>query len=150
VHHKIPFRAFPSYKEANRLDNLTTLCRNCHRRAETVVRVRSGLSGLAFTLGHLAPLFLMCDVRDLGVHADPGSPLAEGQPAVVVYDQIPAGIGFSERLFELHDELMLRAYELVSACECTDGCPSCVGPGGEAGQGSKPETLAILGRLAGE
>jgi DEAD/DEAH box helicase domain-containing protein len=147
VHHKTPFRSFPTYTEANQLDNLITLCPTCHRSAEAVVRMRSGLSGLAFTLGHLAPLFLMCDSRDLGVHSDPQSPLAEGQPAVVIYDQAPAGIGFSERLFDLHDELILRAYELVAACECADGCPSCVGPGGEAGQGSKRETLAILNFL---
>ncbi len=144
VHHKTPFRSFASYLEANQLDNLITLCPTCHHRAETAVRVRSGLAGLGFALGHLAPLFLMCDSRDLGVHSDPQSALAEGKPVVVIYDQIPAGIGFSQRLFELHDELMARAYELVAACECADGCPSCVGPGGEFGSGSKRETLAIL------
>ena len=147
VHHKIPFRAFDSYEEANRLENLITLCPNCHRRAESVVRMRSGLSGLAYTLSHLAPLFLMCDSRDLGVHADPQAQFADGQPAVALYENIPAGLGFSQRLFELHDELMLRAYELVAECECTDGCPSCVGPGGELGVGSKKETLALLKSL---
>jgi DEAD/DEAH box helicase domain-containing protein len=150
VHHKTPFRAFRSdggqidYQAANRLENLVTLCPACHRRAETAVRVRSGLAGLAFTLRHLAPLFLMCDTRDLGVHSDPQSPLANGQPTVVLFDQVPAGIGFSQRLFELHDELMRRAHELVSTCDCSDGCPSCVGPGGENGAGGKSETLAIL------
>jgi len=148
VHHKIPFRAFASYRQANQLSNLVTLCPRCHRRAELAVRVRSGLAGLAFALGHLAPLFLMCDARDVGVHCDPQSPLADSQPAVVIYDQVPAGIGFSERLFELHDELMVRAYELVAACECADGCPSCVGPAGEDGLGGKRETLAILEALA--
>ena len=108
------------------------------------MRVRSGLAGLAFTLRHLAPLFLMCDTRDLGVHSDPQSPLANGQPTVVLFDQVPAGIGFSQRLFELHDELMRRAYELVATCDCSDGCPSCVGPGGENGAGGKRETLAIF------
>ncbi len=150
VHHKTPFRAFASAAEANRLENLITLCPPCHRRAETVVKVRTGLSGLAYTLGHLAPLFLMCDTADLGVHSDPASPITEGAPTVVVYDQIPAGIGFSERLFELHDELMLRAWELVAACECADGCPSCVGPGGEQGEGGKAETLAMLAALKAE
>jgi DEAD/DEAH box helicase domain-containing protein len=144
VHHKTPFRAFASYRQANQLSNLATLCPRCHHRVELAVRMRSGLAGLSFALGHLAPLFLMCDARDVGVHSDPKSPLAEGQPAVVIYDQVPAGIGFSERLFELHDELMARAYELVAACECTDGCPSCVGPAGEGGVGGKRETLAIL------
>ena len=148
VHHKIPFRAFDNFLDANRLENLITLCPACHRRAEAVVRVRSGLSGLAFALEHIAPLFLMCDPNDLGIHADPASPLADGGPVVVLYEQAPAGVGFSERLYELHDEIVLRTWELVQACECADGCPSCVGPGGEQGAGSKQETLAILKLLA--
>lgn len=144
VHHKIPFRFFSSPEQANRLENLATLCPTCHRRAETAVRVRSGLAGVSFILGHLAPLFVMCDTSDLGVHADPQSPLSDGQPAVIIYDRVPAGIGLSQRLFELHGELMLRAYELVSACKCSDGCPACVGPGGENGLGGKQEAKAIL------
>jgi DEAD/DEAH box helicase domain-containing protein len=147
VHHRIPFRAFESYHDANQLTNLTTLCSRCHHRAEVNVRLRSGLSGLAFVLGHLAPLFLMCDARDVGVHADPRSPLADGRPAIVVYDGVPAGIGFSERLYELHGQLMERAHELVTACPCLDGCPSCVGPGGENGIGGKTETLGLLDKL---
>ena len=144
VHHRIPFRAYNHYEEANRLGNLVTLCPACHRRAEAVVRMRSGLSGLAFTLGHLAPLFLMCASHDLGIHADPAAKFAEGRPAVVIYDHVPAGIGLSERLFDLHSEIMQRAYQLVSECSCADGCPSCVGPGGEQGVGARQETLALL------
>jgi DEAD/DEAH box helicase domain-containing protein len=153
VHHKVPFRTFRSldgrdaYLQANQLANLVTLCPACHRRVETAVRVRSGLAGLGFVLGHLAPFFLMCDWRDLGVHSDPQSPLADGKPVVVIYDQVPAGIGLSQRLFEIHSELMSRALELVQACPCADGCPSCVGPGGENGMGGKPETLALLEAL---
>jgi DEAD/DEAH box helicase domain-containing protein len=147
VHHKVPFRLFTSYLEANQLENLVTLCHACHRRVETAVRVRSGLAGLGYVLGQLAPLFLMCDVRDLGVHTDPQSPLAAGQPTVVVYDQVPAGIGLSQRLYEIHSDLAQRAAELVASCACTDGCPSCVGPGGENGLGGKAETLAILSAL---
>jgi len=147
VHHKTPFRSFASPEQANRLENLTTLCPTCHKRAESAVRIRSGLAGLSFLLVNLAPLFLMCDPRDLGVHADPQSPLAEGKPAVALYDQVPAGIGFSARLFEVHNELLQRAFEVVSTCPCTDGCPSCVGPGGEGGSGGKKETRAILAAL---
>lgn len=146
VHHKIPFRAFKSKEEANRLENLTTLCQNCHHKVEQNVRMRSGLAGLGFALGNLAPLFLMCDNRDLGTHIDPTGTV-HGLPSVVVYDLAPAGIGFSQKLFEIHDELIQRAYELVTQCECEDGCPSCVGPGGENGAGGKNETLAILKRL---
>jgi DEAD/DEAH box helicase domain-containing protein len=82
------------------------------------------------------------------VHADPASPLAGGGPAIVLYDQIPAGIGLSQRLFELHADLVARARELVSRCECFEGCPSCVGPAGENGMGGKTEALALLSELA--
>jgi len=150
VHHKIPFRAFASREEANRLENLITLCSSCHKKAEENVRIRSGLAGLAYVLGNLAPLFLMCDVSDLGTHIEPLENQTFGGPSVVLYDSIPAGIGFSEKLFELHNELIARALELVSACPCADGCPSCVGPGGENGYGGKQEALAILKALREE
>ncbi|PWB50916.1 MAG: ATP-dependent helicase [Anaerolineales bacterium] len=148
IHHKVPFRMFDTAEQANQLANLITVCNSCHRKIETAVRVRSGLAGLAFTLGNLAPLFLMCDIGDLGIHSDPQSSLAEGKPAVILYDKIPGGIGLSERLYEIHAELMLRGCELVEACACEDGCPSCVGPGGEVGYGGKREALALLKVLA--
>ena len=153
VHHKVPFRAFrapngsPDPVQANRLDNLITLCPSCHHKAEQNVRMRSGLSGLAYVLGNLAPLFLMCDAGDLGTHVEPVENQNFGQPTIVLYDAIPAGIGFSEKLFEMHDELMARALELVHECPCADGCPSCVGPGGENGYGGKQEALEILKEL---
>ncbi len=150
VHHRVPFKAFDSHLDANRLENLITVCPACHRRVESAVRMRSGLSGLAYFFGHLAPLLLMCDTRDLGVHADPKSNLAvaneinNGYPVVVLYEMIPAGIGFSQHLFEVHEKLITNARLLIQGCECQDGCPSCVGPGGEDGSGGKAETLAII------
>jgi DEAD/DEAH box helicase domain-containing protein len=147
VHHKNPFRTFPSAVEANRLQNLATLCPSCHHKVEQNVRVRSGLAGLAYVLGNLAPLFLMCDSGDLGTHIESVPSANFSSPAVVLYDLVPAGIGFSQRLFEINEELLQRARELVQRCECLDGCPSCVGPGGENGYGGKDATLAILQEL---
>jgi DEAD/DEAH box helicase domain-containing protein len=164
VHHKIPFRAFfwtakspdlvqsqetlnSIYGRAHQMENLVTLCKTCHRKAEQNIRIKSGLAGLGFVLGNLAPLFLMCDPRDLGTHTDPAWSFTNGLPSVILYDLIPAGIGFSQKLFELHSELIQRARELVSDCPCEDGCPSCVGPGGENGIGGKFETLEILKEL---
>jgi DEAD/DEAH box helicase domain-containing protein len=148
VHHKVPFRQFHSLAEANRMDNLVTLCPACHHKAEAALRMKSGLAGLTTVLGQLAPLFLMCDARDLGEYTDAGSTIF-GNPSVVLFDQVPAGIGFSQKLFEIHSELLRRALELVDECECEDGCPSCVGPAGENGVGGKKEALAILKLLAG-
>jgi len=152
VHHKTPFRSFardgsPDPSHANKLENLTTLCSSCHRKVEQNVHMRSGLAGLAYVLGNLAPLFLMCDPSDLGSHIEPTESTVFGLPSIVLYDLVPAGIGFSQKLFEMHNEMMSRGLELVSQCTCQDGCPSCVGPGGENGMGGKAETLAILKEL---
>jgi DEAD/DEAH box helicase domain-containing protein len=108
------------------------------------VRIRSGLAGFAYVLEHLSPLFLMCDIRDIGIHFDPQSAFLNNLPIVILYEGFPAGLGFSKHLFNVHSELINEAIDMVSQCECEDGCPSCVGPGGENGLGSKPETLEIL------
>jgi DEAD/DEAH box helicase domain-containing protein len=147
VHHKKPFRSFLSAVEANRMENLVTLCSTCHQRAEVNLRVRSGLSGLSYVFHNLSSLFLMCDINDLGTYADPQSSLADGSPVVAIYDMIPAGIGLSKALYEIDDQVFLEAVRLVEQCSCISGCPSCVGPGGENGAGGKNETLAILRSL---
>jgi len=138
VHHLIPFRVFgympgvnEAYQQANLLDNLVLVCRNCHRRLESGVRVRSGLDGLAYALSNLAPLHLMCDRSDLGVTVVRGEAKAtvEDQlPTVYIFERVVAGLGFSARLYELHDQLLDAAYKQVSACTCPHGCPACVGP----------------------
>ena len=150
VHHKKPFRTFAGYAEANQLANLVTLCPACHQRAEQAIRMRSGLAGLGYVVHHLAPLFLMCDISDLGLDFDVKSPLAGGRPAVAIYDMVPAGIGLSERLYDIQEQLLADAYSLVKDCECRDGCPSCVGPAGENGVGGKSESLALLRFMIGE
>ncbi|KUK45682.1 MAG: Putative ATP-dependent helicase, partial [Anaerolinea thermophila] len=50
VHHIQPFRSFTNRESANQLQNLITLCPTCHRKAETSVRIRSGMAGLSYIL----------------------------------------------------------------------------------------------------
>lgn len=147
IHHKTPFRTFTNPIEANQPWNLVTLCPTCHHRAELVVRTRSGLNGLKYVLLNLAPLFVMCDPTDLGSFADPKAGFADNKPAVMVYDQVPGGIGLSQALFQTHEQLLSGSRDLVSGCPCEDGCPGCVGPAGENGTGGKIETLTILKAL---
>jgi len=147
VHHIQPFRSFTNLESANQLQNLITLCPTCHRKAETSVRIRSGMAGLSYILHSLAPLMLMCDGEDIDVHYDPNSSLGDGKPTVVLFDNIPGGLGLSENLYEMHEQLISQAFETITYCECEDGCPSCVGPIGEEASGGKAETLAILEAL---
>ncbi|MEZ4517200.1 MAG: Zn-binding domain-containing protein [Chloroflexota bacterium] len=155
IHHIRPFREYgyipgvnDNYLQANQLENLVTLCPSCHRRAEAGQQTRSALSGLAYVLGNLAPLFLMCDPEDISVSAEQLSPVTRA-PTVVIYERVPAGVGFSERLYALHDELLAAALELVSDCRCRSGCPACVGPPGEIGPDTKAVTRQLLELLVG-
>lgn len=153
VHHIRPFREFgyvpgenETYLQANDLGNLVTLCRDCHRLAELSQRMRSGLSGLGYVLGQVAPLYLMCDPRDLGVVVEMRSRETR-LPTLYIYDRLPGGAGFSERLFDLVGELLGAAGEVVRACPCEGGCPSCVGPAAEAGPDVKASTLGLVAAM---
>ena len=108
--------------------------------------VRGTLSGLAHVLRHIAPLYLMSAPRDIGVVTEVKSSFTK-QPTVTIYDRAPGGLGFSESLYELHDTLLAAARELVTACRCRRGCPSCVGPVAEVGQDAKANCLRLLDLL---
>jgi DEAD/DEAH box helicase domain-containing protein len=134
VHHLRPFREFGYVRGGNRNDrlantpeNLITLCRACHHRAESATGLRGALSGLGHVLGEIAPLYLMCDPRDIGVIAEARSAFTE-LPTITMYDRVPAGIGFSQELFDLHQQLLRAAHDVVAQCRCETGCPACVGP----------------------
>lgn len=147
VHHRVPFRSFARPGEANRLENLVTLCPACHQRAESEVRVRSGLAAVAHVLRAVAPLRVLCDARDLAVVADAASAVAEGRPALIVHETVPGGVGLADELAADHEPLWTAAREVVTSCGCVDGCPACVGPAGEAGHAGKREARALLEAL---
>jgi DEAD/DEAH box helicase domain-containing protein len=139
VHHLRPFREFGyipgenrNDRQANELDNLITLCPVCHQRAESARGARSALAGLSYALGNIAPLYLMCDPRDVGSLTELRSSHTKG-PTITLYDRVPEGLGLAERLYDLHTELLEGALELVKKCACRDGCPACVGPVGVGG-----------------
>jgi DEAD/DEAH box helicase domain-containing protein len=71
------------------------------------------------------------------------------QPNLYLFDAYPGGIGFSEPLFCVHDLLVGKTRELIAACTCEEGCPSCVGPAGDLAPRAKEAALAILDRLCG-
>jgi DEAD/DEAH box helicase domain-containing protein len=153
VHHILPFRSFgyvsglnENYQQANVLDNLLTLCRACHARTEAGRGTQTALGGLAYALGNLAPLFLMCDPRDLGVLSENRSK-ETGAPTITLYDHAPEGMGLAEQLYLSHAELLRGALELVRDCSCQSGCPACVGPVGVDAVDVKDLTRRLAERL---
>ena len=121
-----------------------------------------GLRAVTYLLHHLAPIFLLCDVRDLGAWLGDTTPATEGavatresakrrlmdaeqfNPTVYLYDSHAGGIGLAERVFEILPDLLRRGLETLEACACKAGCPSCVGPVNEVGRRAKATARALL------
>ena len=138
----------------------------------TVSERQSGMFGMLHALASVATLLLMCDARDLGtaIGERPPAPGMEAEdftpmrmedamgaqakeffePNLYLYDAYPGGIGFSEPLFRAHELLAEKTRELIQACPCEAGCPSCVGPAGDLAPKAKEAALAILERLLEE
>jgi DEAD/DEAH box helicase domain-containing protein len=104
------------------------------------------LPGLANVLVHIAPLYLMCDPFDIRVVPQVKSKF-DRKPTIYFYDRYPGGVGLSERLFELHGELLREAGRVIRTCTCLSGCPACVGPIEEVGLLGKEHAMKLLGRM---
>jgi DEAD/DEAH box helicase domain-containing protein len=115
----------------------------------TPTEKQNGLAGLGTALRAIASMLLMCDPRDLGVaHTeDIAGGLKSYEPDLFIYDNYPGGIGQSAPLFKLRRRLLEATAELLSACPCESGCPSCVGPAGEVGDRGKQTASRILAEL---
>ena len=66
------------------------------------------------------------------------------EPNIYLYDKYPGGIGLSEPLYRMSEQLLDNARKLIENCPCQAGCPSCVGPMGEIGEKGKEVATAIL------
>jgi DEAD/DEAH box helicase domain-containing protein len=91
----------------------------------------------------IAPLWLLCDPRDIRSVQQVRSPFTE-RPTLYIYDAIPGGVGFAEKLFGIRGELFQACMDLLGECACEGGCPSCVGPSAEVGASGKASARQLL------
>jgi len=71
--------------------------------------------------------------------------LAQFTPTLFLYDNYPGGIGISAPLFEIRAAIVADAQQLVTACGCRHGCPSCIGPilASDEVRGYSPKEVAL-------
>jgi DEAD/DEAH box helicase domain-containing protein len=84
----------------------------------TVHAAEHGLIGML-------PLFTICDRWDVGGVSMALHPQT-GEPTIFVYDGYPGGAGIAELAFDAAQRHVRATLDLVAACACDDGCPSCV------------------------
>ncbi len=119
---------------------------------DAVVAERIGLSigvtgeilrAAANALGRMAPLWVMADKRDIASISQVRAPHT-GLPTIFLYDNIPGGVGFSQKIFDMSGELFTETAVLIEQCSCRAGCPSCVGPEMEIGPHGKRGAVELL------
>src|SRR5438874_59358 len=138
-----------------------TLARVSPSREELI----DGLRAVTYLLHHLAPIFLLCDIRDLGSWLGDTTPAETGavatresakqrlmqaerfNPTIYLYDAHAGGIGLAERVFEILPDLLRHGRQTLEACACKLGCPSCVGPVNEVGRRAKATAARLLAAL---
>ncbi len=99
----------------------------------------------------LLPLFTICDRWDVGGVSTPMQ-AETGLPAIVIYDGYPGGAGIAELGYASADRHLQATLEVIEACRCADGCPSCV-QSPKCGNGNEPldkhGAIALLHALLG-
>jgi len=88
------------------------------------LRTSEGICGLRNLAIVALPIVAMCDSRDVSGVVDSKN---LGKSTLILYDRYPGGLGYCEKGFHFVDELLRICHQMVTECECDDGCPSCVG-----------------------
>ena len=89
----------------------------------------------------------MSDPRDIASLPMVRAPY-DGLATIYLYDRVPGGIGLARRAYGMDRQIMRSALEMLELCPCASGCPSCVGPGGEAGAAAKRAAQVLLKAMA--
>jgi DEAD/DEAH box helicase domain-containing protein len=110
--------------------------------------IASGLSGIGELARNLAPIFCLCDARDIGANVQVRAPSTE-LPTVYLYDMAPGGVGLADKLFDVREQLIEACLALARACECDNGCPGCVGPQVEPNSPAKRAAVRLLMKVVG-
>jgi DEAD/DEAH box helicase domain-containing protein len=98
------------------------------------------LPGALHAMEHAAigilPLFTICDRWDVGGVSTVFLPETAG-PTVVIHDAHPGGAGIAELAYDAADRHLAATLDVVAACRCDGGCPSCV-QSPKCGNGNEP------------
>jgi DEAD/DEAH box helicase domain-containing protein len=93
----------------------------------------------------LLPLFTICDRWDVGGVSTAGHP-DTGAPTIFIYDGYPGGAGIAELGWEAGSRHLEATVEMIDACGCLVGCPSCV-QSPKCGNGNEPLDKTGASRL---
>lgn len=85
------------------------------------------LYSISYIFQNLVPIFTLADIMDIHTLSQSRADHS-GKPAIYIYDSTPGGVGLSDRVFTLLPTISNEAINVISKCNCANGCPGCIGP----------------------
>lgn len=73
----------------------------------------------------MIPYFILCDRMDIAGISYPMHPQLSSS-AIFIYDSYAGGAGICKRVFEILPDLLRKTRDLISTCDCEEGCPACI------------------------
>ncbi|MBE5962278.1 MAG: DEAD/DEAH box helicase [Lachnospiraceae bacterium] len=87
--------------------------------------------GLCYAIKNAALMATMTEQEDIGVTMSGNASDVQGdleeEVFVFIYDKYMGGLGFSEKTFEMTEQILNQAIEMVGGCKCEHGCAACIG-----------------------
>jgi DEAD/DEAH box helicase domain-containing protein len=107
-----------------------------------------GLHAIEHAMISLLPQEVLCDRRDIGGLSTNYHEWT-GTGSIFIHDGYEGGVGLSTAAYETLPSLLQSTHDLLSECQCDDGCPACI-QSPHCGNGnrnlSKEHAITILRR----
>ena len=108
-----------------------------------VASLSGAFAAMEYTGINALAMFAMCDSRDILAasflqHEDTGA------AQVFLLDNHPGGVGIAELGFAISERLWDRMREVMTSCDCRDGCPRCVESPTRFSEGTVPDKGAAI------
>lgn len=113
-------------------DNVVKVYRRLLQESENSQVIRNNhFEGLCYALKNSAMMATMTEQEDIGVtmsnNAVEISENFDDEVYMFVYDKYIGGLGYSEKAFDLIEQIIDNAIKMVDGCKCESGCAACIG-----------------------
>jgi DEAD/DEAH box helicase domain-containing protein len=113
-------------------NNVVKVYRRLLQESENGMFIRNNhFEGLCYAIKNVAMMITMTEQEDIGVSMSNNAiELSDNFDDVVymfIYDKYIGGLGYSEKVFDLTNEIIDGAIKLVGGCKCESGCAACIG-----------------------
>lgn len=113
-------------------DNVVKVYRRLLQESQNGQLIRNNhFEGLCYAIKNAAMMATMTEQEDIGVvmsnNAIEISENFADDVYMFIYDKYIGGLGYSEKVFDLTEQIIENTIKMVGACKCENGCAACIG-----------------------